>query len=152
MEEEVQKTRRRLPHWRIAGATYFLTWRVLKGTVAMHERLVILNHVRSGDAHFYDLLGAVVMPDHAHAVLAPQSGCSLSRITKGIKGVTAHLVNASRGTTGHLWQDESFDRIIRDQAELTEKLNYMINNPTKAGLVDDPWDYEALYVAQECGS
>jgi hypothetical protein len=41
-----------------------------------------------------------------------------------------------------VWQDESYDRIIRDDQELEEKLLYMYNNPVKAGLVADPADYE----------
>jgi hypothetical protein len=72
----------------------------------------------------------------------------LSRITKGIKGASARLINDIRGVHGTLWQDESFDRIVRDQMELDEKLNYLVNNPRKAGLADDPWDYEALYIAE----
>ena len=86
------------------------------------------------------------MPDHGHAILTPRGEFELSRITKGIKGVAAKLVNDSRGTRGQLWQDESFDRIIRDQAEFDEKLNYIVNNAAKAHLVVDPWEYEALYV------
>ena len=30
-----------------------------------------------------------------------------------------------------VWQDESFDRIVRDQAELNEKGRYILGNPFK---------------------
>ena len=32
-----------------------------------------------------------------------------------------------------------------DQAEFDEKLQYMLNNPVKRGLVDDPWAYDGWY-------
>lgn len=60
---------------------------------------------------------------------------------KGIKGVSAHLLNFKRGTSGSLWYDESFDRIIRNQKELDEKLKYIYENPLRAGIVERPEDY-----------
>ena len=86
------------------------------------------------------------MPDHAHALLEPVAGCDLLAIMKGTKGVTAKMINELRGTCGHVWQNESFDRIMRDQAELEEKTKYIVDNPVKRQLVSDPWDYPALYV------
>jgi thiamine-phosphate pyrophosphorylase len=143
---DVEKTRRHLPHWQSAGATYFVTFRVVTGELSMPERLIVLDHIRSGDGKFYRLLAAVVMPDHAHMLLEPLPGFDLSRIMKGIKGPSARLVNEHRKTSGTLWQDESFDRILRDQNEFEEKLEYVVNNAAKRELVIDPWEYPALYV------
>ena len=143
--------RRHLPHWQLRGATYFITFRLACGELTAAERLIVLGHVRAGHGKFYDLLAAVVMPDHGHALLHPLGGFDLPRITKGVKGVSARLVNLTRGTRGPLWQDESFDRIIRDDAELTETLTYMVNNPAKAELVDDPFEYPALYAQPGTG-
>ena len=145
-DPRLETHRRHLPHWQLRGATYFITFRLAHGDLSMAERLIVLNHVRAGDGKFYDLLAGVVMPDHGHVLLHPLDGFDLPRITKGIKGVSARLVNFARQTPGPLWQDESFDRIIRDGIELAEKLTYMANNPVKAELVDDPFDYPALYV------
>jgi putative transposase len=41
--------------------------------------------------------------------------------------------------------DESYDRIVRDEAEFLEKWNYIRNNPIKAGLADLPENYAWLY-------
>jgi hypothetical protein len=82
-------------------------------------------------------------------MFAPSAGFSLSRILKGIKGVTARQINGKRGVRGRLWQDESFDRIVRDQAELQEKLEYMLKNPVKAGVTVDPWQYLGWYVRRQ---
>jgi thiamine-phosphate diphosphorylase len=147
-ESDITIHRRHLPHWQMKGATYLLTFRIASGEFSMSERLLILNHIKSGHGRFYELLASIVMPDHGHVLLTPCGGFDLARINKGIKGVTARLINQARGTQGCIWQDETFDRIMRDQAELDEKLNYVVNNAAKAGLVEDPWDYQALYVAQ----
>ena len=39
-----------------------------------------------------------------------------------------------------------FVRFGRDQAELDEKLQYVVMNAVKSELVIDPWAYPALYV------
>jgi REP element-mobilizing transposase RayT len=132
---------RRLPHWRLDGATYSITFRVLEGELRPAERTVVLEHLRSGDPKFYTLIAAVVMPDHVHILLRPATDVDLVRIMKGTKGVTARKVNDLRGVRGLLWQDESWDRIMRDQGELDEKIEYCMNNPVKRELVTDPWDY-----------
>jgi len=87
------------------------------------------------------------MPDHVHMLLQPNEGMALPRIMRGVKGVSARLVNQRRGSRGQVWQDEWFDRIIRDDEEVHEKLVYMLNNPVKRGLVEDPWTYDGWYVA-----
>lgn len=53
---------------------------------------------------------------------------------RGIKGATAHRINKRRGWKCPLWQDESFDRIIRDEAEFNSKWEYICENAVKAGL------------------
>ena len=89
------------------------------------------------------------MPDHVHIILKPNDGISFSRIMKGIKGVSARLVNKHRGKTGTVWLDESYDRIVRDQDEMDEKLRYMFENPIRAGLVEYPEDYTGWYFQEK---
>ena len=149
VERELKTTQRRLPHWTRDGSTYFVTFRVLDGELQAADRKVVLDHVRHGAGRFYGLAAAVVMPDHVHLLLQPRKAFELSRVMKGLKGVSARLVNDRRGSHGTVWQDESWDRIVRDQAEFDEKLEYMLNNPVKKGLVADPWTYDAWYYNAE---
>jgi putative transposase len=86
------------------------------------------------------------MLDHVHLLLYPDKGYDLTRILKGIKGVSAKLINESRKSHGPLWQDESWDRVVRDDNELREKLQYMIDNPAKRDLIDDGLDWPWFYV------
>ena len=126
---------RNLPHWTLDGSTYFITFRVIQGILTEDERQITMDHIKSGHGRFYNLAAVVIMPDHAHLLLRPLGEYDLSRIMKGIKGASARKINLHRQTTGTVWQDESCDRIMRDYAEFQEKLNYMANNPIKAGLV-----------------
>ena len=54
-------------------------------------------------------------------------------------------LTSARGEQGSLWQDESYDRIVRDEAEFLEKWQYIRNNPLKEGLASYPEDYPWLY-------
>jgi hypothetical protein len=40
---------------------------------------------------------------------------------------------------GTLWQEESYDRIVRDEEHLFRVVQYVGNNPGKAGLPREQW-------------
>ena len=144
MEKEgLEITRRRLPHWRLEGSVYFITFRLLRGILSPDEREFARDHIIGGAPAYYQLLAVVVMPDHVHILLRPAEGIDLSRVTKGIKGASARVINRARGTRGSLWQDESWDRLVRDEEELRADLRYIFENPARAGLVS--WDDPSLY-------
>jgi putative transposase len=148
-EPQLHKTRRRLPHWSLDGSVYFVTFRLASGLLSEMERTVILDHIRRGDGRFYRLLGVVVMPDHVHLVFKPAGELNLSRIMKGIKGVTARLINQARDTRGQVWQDESWDRIIRDESEYLGVMEYLADNPVELGLCRADERYNWLYLNLE---
>jgi len=54
--------------------------------------------------------------------------------------VSARNINKSMGRKGQLWQDESFDRIMRAN-EFQNKLEYIIANPITAGLASRSGEY-----------
>jgi REP element-mobilizing transposase RayT len=107
---------------------------------------------------------AVIMPTHVHCLIEPlpkvgqtflstkenaalsQTGMSashsLSGILKGIKGASARAANTLLGTTGTFWMDESYDHIVRSEKQYRHFLQYIEENPTKAGLsTDEYWLY-----------
>ena len=93
------------------------------------------------------------MPDHVHMIFTPlldleRSGIfSLARITKAIKSTSAHLINRRLGRPGRVWQEESFDRVLRVSEKLDEKIAYILDNPVRKKLVSSPQDYRWLWVA-----
>lgn len=148
MDDELKIKKRNLPHWTIQDSVYFITFCLLKDELNDIEKTIVYNHIIEGDKKFYKLHYLVVMPDHVHIILNCLNGYTLENILKGTKGVTAHLINKLRGTNGSVWQDESFDRILRNEKEYNEKSLYMFNNPFKKGLVDNPEDYIWWYEIQ----
>ena len=146
-EPKLNKSRRRLPHWELNGATYFVTFRLLVGVLSDTERQMMIDHLLEGDGVFYSLDTAVVMPDHCHLLIRPKQGYDLSRVMKGIKGVSAKKINQSRGARGSIWQDESQDRIMRDEEEAIEKARYILENSVRAGLVEKASNYPFYHTA-----
>ena len=120
-----------LPHWRMAGSIYFVTWRLKEGVVDLseNERTIVLNALRFFHLQRYRLFGYCVINDHVHLLLEPYSDFTHESILHSLKSFTAHQINKLRGTKGHIWQKASYDRIMRDEAEVLEKLQYMLNNP-----------------------
>jgi REP element-mobilizing transposase RayT len=98
--------------------------------------------VASALRHFhgqrYELGCYVVMPNHVHLVVRPlHDGDPLEAILKSWKGYTSHQINRLLGQKGRLWQDESYDRIVRDEEHLYQCLQYIGSNAAKAGLNRD---------------
>ncbi len=154
---EVTKKRRTLPHWYLDGSTYFVTFRLKSGMLSDHERQLVLDAIKHFHGLRYWITVAVIMTDHVHFLVHPLSheskvDFSLSKILQGIKGFSAREINKSRNTRGPVWQDESFDRIVRDNDEYLEKWQYIRNNPVKSGLCQASEDYRFLWEPGETSS
>ena len=90
------------------------------------------------------------MPNHVHLVCTPlprEDGTyqPLHRVLQSLKRHTARQANRILGRQGPFWQAESYDHVVRDEAELVRIVEYLINNPVKAGLIADglswPWTH-----------
>ncbi|MFQ5817893.1 MAG: transposase [Terriglobia bacterium] len=151
VSSEIQITHRNLPHWQQGGATYFVTFRVKRGTLSEEERRLVLAACLHWHQRKWRLYAAVVMPDHAHLLAQPLSHgknqwYALGEILHSVKSYSTHQVNKHRRTAGTVWLDESFDRIVRDEAEFREKLLYMAHNPVKAGLARTEGGYPYFWI------
>jgi putative transposase len=84
-----------------------------------------------------DVLAYCIMPNHVHLVLGlPEQAPPLTRTLQGLKSFPSRQSNLLRGTTGQaVWHPESYDHRVRNQQELGRIINYVVNNPVKAGLV-----------------
>ncbi len=88
------------------------------------------------DNERYELDAYVVMPNHVHAIIRPllSDDYRLENILGGWKSYSSRRINTLLGGAGNLWQEESFDRIIRDEEHLWRTLQYVGSNPGKSGL------------------
>jgi REP element-mobilizing transposase RayT len=137
--------RRNLPHLQDYDGSYFVTFRTFDDIMLQpQDRSLVLKHCLFENGRKIELHAAVVMPNHVHLLFTPlenQKGepFTLAEIMHGIKGASAHSFNKLHKKKGSLWQDESFDRRMRSDAEFIEKILYIITNPMAAGL---SWGYQ----------
>jgi REP element-mobilizing transposase RayT len=141
--------RRNLPHIVTSLRPIFVTfdtyerWVLPPGARTIALRHALHDH---GKKIFMDV--ALIMPDHVHLIFTLLQGedelpCSLAEVMKGIKGVSARRINQLLGRRKPVWQDESFDHMVRDSEWSLAKFEYVCNNPVAAGLVrcanEYPW-------------
>jgi REP-associated tyrosine transposase len=62
-------------------------------------------------------------------LLTPLGTWRLESILHSWKSFTANQMQRARSRAGRVWQDESFDRIVRDEVELEQKFNYILSKP-----------------------
>lgn len=123
-----------LPHIEIKGATYFVTWRLADNShLNDAERDAVLASLLHHDSTRVDLYAASVMSNHVHCVVQYLQGTRLSEWVSGVKRFTARQINTSRASAGHVWQDKSFDHIVRDAGSFAECVQYIVENPVEAG-------------------
>jgi REP element-mobilizing transposase RayT len=140
--------RRNLPHLQREAKRHFVTF-VTKDPRILPEwaRDIVLGSIRRDDPIRYDLDVSVVMPDHAHLILTPgvdevrQRVLPLFEIMKAIKGASARKINQRIRRHGAIWQEESFDRVLRSAEDTDEELLYVLENPVRGGLVSSWQEY-----------
>ena len=125
--------RRHLPHWRQDHATYFVTWRLARGEPELDssERDLVMAAIRKFDGQRYELSAFVVMDDHVHVLLAPLPPHEVRAILHSWKSFTARQMQREHKKLGPVWQNEYFDRIVRDDHEFLQKAAYIAGNPNK---------------------
>jgi REP element-mobilizing transposase RayT len=145
--------RRRMPHYQLAGRVLFVTFcKANREPFPEAARDVVLAHCLHDHGKRIDVEAAVVMPDHVHMLFTPLADDqgvphSLPFILKLIKGMSARSVNKLMGISGPIWQEESFDHVVRTEESFQEKLEYLRQNPVRKGLVARPEDYRWSWVA-----
>ena len=152
---ETTARRRLLPHFEIPGSTYHVTWRTFEGlTLSEEAREKTLAACRFLHGKKMKCYLACVMPDHVHLLIQPlpiqeqgkKGAYSLSEILHGIKSFSAHEVNKVMQRHGPVWQQESFDRLIRSETDLHEKWDYIWNNPRQLGLAGPVEEYQFIWM------
>ena len=107
---------------------------LLRAPEAADEVERCLRHL---DGQHYSLGTFVIMPNHVHVLVRPLMDHPLPAILQAWKCVTAHKLNKRFGRKGPLWQDESFDHIVRDEHQLERFARYIEENPLRVKLPPD---------------
>ncbi len=144
--------RRRLPHYQKDDRALFVTFCCgCLDLLPESVRDIVLLHCLHDQGTKAVIHAVVVMPNHVHLLLTPLRDVSgnlysLVEILQGIKSASAHSLNRALGRSGPVWQEESFDHVLRSEEGLAEKLEYVRENPVRRGLVIRPEDYRWLWV------
>jgi putative transposase len=122
---------------------------------------ILKDAIHQFDGTFYRLEAYCIMPNHVHLVIDTSTQIPgdqyfdttvneykyIKDIMHRIKGKSARLINLARNTTGStVWLSENYDRYIRNESHYQYALNYTINNPVKAGLVERWEDWAGNYL------
>ena len=182
---------RHFPHWRQAGASYFVTFRLAdsipqdqlqalrrwrriweqnnpeprsegqweelareitrRTEVSLDQgygECVFRDHTLSDELagsllHFQNDRWFVpcyaILPNHVHLIAQPLGAHELEDVLESVKRYVSRHVNEYLDRSGTLWGEESYDRIIRDEEHLWQCVQYIGNNPGKAGLPIGDW-------------
>ena len=131
-EEYAKTIFRKVEHWMDNG--FGACWFCQPEYAAELRRALLHFHNKH-----YELGCFVVMANHCHLAIRVFDGYDLEVEVGAIKSVVAHFVNRREALHGQLWQEESYDRIIRDPEHLYRVVQYIGTNPRRAGIARKKW-------------
>jgi REP element-mobilizing transposase RayT len=100
---------------------------------------VVADSLQQFDGTRYRLFAWCVMPNHVHVVFRMIAGNTLAGILHSWKSYSAKRANQILHRSGELWQREYYDRLVRDVSEFHRAVQYVVDNPKRAGLKNWPW-------------
>jgi putative transposase len=123
---------------------------------------IIDKEIKRYDGTLYNLIAYCIMSNHVHLVIDTavqlenlkedtelmQSYQPLDKILKQIKGSTSRYINLFLHRSGQFWERESFDIYIRNEKMLNNVISYTLNNPMKAGIVENWEDFRGNYFVE----
>lgn len=143
--------RGRLPHWRADDVTYYVTFRHRRD-LDEGERRMLLRTLLKPEGRRWDLLILCVLPGVTELLFKVREAPTgrpyeLSDIVEKAKAKVGRQIQKKTDERYPPFYNESFDRIIRDEAELEERWQAIFDSPVTYELVEEPEEYDALWVA-----
>jgi REP element-mobilizing transposase RayT len=83
----------------------------------------------------------VIMPDHLHAILTPDSSITLERAAQLIKGGSSYDIGRAFQPRFPVWQPGFTQHLIRDRSDYESHVRYIDANPLAKGLAERPEEY-----------
>lgn len=148
--QNFQIWRGRLPHWRADDVTYYVTFRH-KRPLTDDERNTLLRRLLNTDGRKLEFSILCVLPEQTEMLFtvadAPKGGkYELSDVVEKAKAKAGKDLIKKSGERWPPFYHESYDRIVRDDAEYEDTFLRILSSPTSAELAEDPADYPHLYV------
>ena len=101
---------------------------------------MVMDAIHYRDQRSYHLHAFVVMPNHVHLLITPME--AVSKVMQSLNRFTAREGNRMLRLTGQpFWQDESYDRLVRNNTEFERICHYIESNPVTAGMAATPGEF-----------
>jgi putative transposase len=143
--------RGKLPHWRADDVTYWVTFRHRRD-LEDWERNLLFTALLRPEGRKWNLVILCVLPTETNLLFtvneAPNGEAyELSDVVEKAKTKVGKVILKKTEERWPPFYQESYDRIIRDAEELESKLLEILESPVKVELVEDPEDYDCLWLA-----
>lgn len=123
---------------------------------------IVVDKIHYLDGKKYHLMAYCIMSNHYHLVIdmmgfydstptntaGKTKDYAVADAMRLLNGNTARFCNLALGRTGAFWDHESYDHFARDEEEFYRIIEYVLNNPVKAGLVKNWQDWKWSYLAE----
>ena len=107
----------------------------------MEAARIVADALKHFDGQKYRLWAWCVMPTLVHVLAGQIEGWSLPSVVHTWKSFTAKRINRSLDREGKFWAPNYFDRFMRDDDQFKQTLDYIEENPVKAGLCEVASDW-----------
>jgi hypothetical protein len=143
--------RGRLPHWRAEDVVYYVTFRHRR-PLSEPERNVLLGALLKSDGRYLDFLIVCVLPENSEIIFTARTSPSgetyeLSDVVERAKTRAGRMITKHSGELYPPFYGESYDRIVRDEAELEQLWSAIFDSPVSHELAEKPEQYPWLWVA-----
>lgn len=91
--------------------------------------------------HGVDVHAYVLMSNHIHLLLTPQTDQALPRMMQALGRRYVRHFNQRHGRTGTLWEGRYRSTVIQSERHLLACMVYLDLNPVRAGMVSDPSEH-----------
>jgi len=139
-------TQRRLQNFDYADPNhaFFITTRAIAGETPFTRPLLCKDVVESlywlRTNRGMELYAYCLMPDHLHLLLRTRAGVPVDQLIKAFKSHTTKRA-WQQGWTGKLWQPRFYDHVVRSSEDTSAIAQYILYNPVRANLTEQPEDY-----------
>jgi len=121
---------------------------------------VVVEELQKLDGKYYELQSYCIMPNHIHILIdtsiqlhgkdidetnLDEEYTQLDDVLQEFKGRSGYYCNKALGRRGSFWQRDCYDHYVRDETEWGNIANYIMENPVKAGIVQQSKDWQHSY-------
>ncbi len=144
--------RGRLPHWRADNVTYYVTFKHRRA-LNEDEMSLLLRRVMGTEGRKFEHAVICVLPEATELMFTVCDNHNgdkyeLSDVIEKAKAKAGKEIIKKSGEKWPPFYHESYDRIVRDDAEFEETFLKIVESPTQSGCCDPDHEWPNLFVPE----